>query len=152
LRRLSELIDRTWPRLPLALVALAALVVVVSLATAPGPGDAEQVGDVVEDFGVAAADRDGEGMCDALTPRLRAAVAARIDRLDCPRFARSFGLGTPGRQLRDAPREPVVLRGDRAAQALPTIGIRLDLERTAAGWRIAALTPIRARPLRPATG
>lgn len=140
--RLGDLIDRHWPRLPLGLLAAAALVVLVSLATAPGPSGAEQVIEVVDELGAAAADRDGEAMCAALTPGFREQIDARIGDLDCEQHARSFGIGVPGRELRDAPRDPPQIKGSTASVLLASIGRRLDLERTDEGWRVGAIVDV----------
>ena len=141
--------DRTWPRLPIGLAGVAVLVFLISLATAPGKPDPERVADVVQDLGNAAGNRDGEEVCALLTDRYRTEVERRIPGIGCAEHVRSFGIGTPGDQLRDTPKEAPRLDGDRASVLLPGIGIRADLVRAGDGWRVDALAKVAARPVTP---
>jgi hypothetical protein len=146
LTRALDLVDRTWPRLPLGLLALAGLVVVLSVATAPEDPPAEQATEALDDTTSAAADRDGERVCAGLSAAFRGRIERRIPGMPCEEYVRSFGIDTPGRVLRDAPRDPAQVDGDRGQVALPTIGLRADLVREGGAWKVTAFTPIPQRP------
>ncbi|WP_205695917.1 hypothetical protein [Conexibacter sp. SYSU D00693] len=145
--RVATLIDRTWPWLPVGLVVLAAIVLVGSYANAKGPTAVEQAQDVAEDFGAAAAASDGEALCDAMTPAFRKRLVGGITKLPCSEVARNFGVGVPGAQLRDAPRQLPKVAGQVAVVDQPTIGVRLVLLRREGTWRVERLV---RRPAAPA--
>lgn len=140
-----QLVDRVWPWGPIGVAALAAFVAFVSMVAGSGASEVERVRNAVRDFSTAAADSNGEGMCDLLTPKSREEIAARIRGLDCEQYTRSFGLGTSGRQLRDAPKEEPVVRGGAASVALPSIGVRVELLDVDGAWRVERLVSIPAR-------
>jgi hypothetical protein len=146
LQSLGELVDRTWPWLPLGLLAAAVLVFAGSYVAGPGASDGEQVNDVAERFGIAVANSDGADACELATPAAQRRFQGSLERLSCKDVVRNFGVGVPGRQLRDAPRSAPLVRGDRAALELPTIGVRLVLAKRDGEWLIDGLQRFAARP------
>lgn len=148
LTSLGELVDRTWPWLPVGLLAAAALVFLGSYVAGPGASDAEQVNDTVERFAIAAANSDGEEACSLSTPVAQRRFVGSLEGLTCAQAVRNFGVGVAGRELRDAPRDEPVVDGDRARLDKPTIGVRFVLVRDGGDWRIDGVQRFAARPRR----
>ncbi len=138
-------VDRTWPWLPLALLAAAVLVFAGSYAGGPGASDAEQVVEAVDRFALAAANSDGADVCERSTPAFQRRLRGSIERLDCAEVVRNFGVGVPGGQLRDAPRGEPRIQGDRAILEAPTIGVRFVLVRRDGKWLVDELQRFPAR-------
>jgi hypothetical protein len=144
-RGLAELVDRAWPRVPLALLALSALVLAIALIASPKPSDTVQIHDLVHDFGKAAADRRGDDACRLLTPLARAEVTAQIPTEPCDRYVRSFGVGFDASSLGGATIRRVQIVGSRAAIARAdlvdgkgdALGLAIGLQRVGGDWRIA---------------
>lgn len=137
---------RAWPALPLALLALAALVALAGVLAAPAPSPTDRMADAVQDFGAAVQELRGEAACADLTPAARRAVAARTGTLDCATTIRSFGFGIDPGPLREAAITHAQVTGTRAtvtgqellAHGRP-YGRPLTLERLGGRWLIAAL-------------
>lgn len=146
--RLSALVDRTWPWLPVGLLAAAVLVFTGSYVAGPGPTPEEEAADTVERFGLAAANSDGDEVCELSTEAARRRLRGSLTRLDCAQVVRNFGVGVPGGQLRDAPRSDPRVTGDRATVEAPTIGVRFVLVRRDGEWRVDELQRFAARPRR----
>lgn len=144
----AEFVDRTWPWPPLALLAAAVLVFAGSYVAGPGPSDGEQVNDVVERFGIAVANSDGKDACALATPAAQRRFVGSISRLDCADVVRNFGVGVPGRELRDAPKSVPAVTGQRASVELGSVGVRLLLARQDGEWRIDGVQRFAARPRR----
>ena len=146
LKRLVEFVDRTWPVLPLGLLAAAVLVFVGSYVAGPGASAGEQVNDTVERFTIAVANSDGEDACALATPAAQRRFRGSLDRLSCKDVVRNFGVGVPGRELRDAPRAQPQVRDERATLEAPTIGVRFVLARRDGEWLVDGLQRFAARP------
>lgn len=140
-------VDRAWPALPLALLALAVLVALVGVVAAPRPSDTERIAEVVEDFGAAVQERRGEDACGLLTPGAQAEQAARLGTLDCAATIRSFGTGVNGAQLRLTRVLSARITGDRAAVPRDQLlvpngkpfGSTVQLARVDGEWRIVSV-------------
>jgi hypothetical protein len=94
--RFSALVDRAWPWAAVAFTAVAALVVVVALATQPGRRDDDRVRYALADFVTAANDRDASTACALLTARGRREVTRPVPGVSCEVYARSFGFDVAG--------------------------------------------------------
>jgi hypothetical protein len=145
-RGFAELVDRAWPRVPLALLGLSAVILVVALIVSPAPSDRVQIDDVVHHFGQAAADRRGDAACALLGPVARRQVVAPVPTESCTDYVQTFGVGFDAGAVAHATIRQVQIVGSRAA--IPrsglvdaqgdALGLSLGLERDGDGWRIAA--------------
>lgn len=144
--RALALIDRAWPALPLALLALTALVAGVGVLAAPAPTEPERIAGTVRHFAAAVQERRGADACADLTPAARQAVAARVGTLDCAATIGSFGFGLDAGPLRSARVSGAQITGDRAtvtgqqllAGGVP-YGTPVTFERLRGRWHIASV-------------
>jgi hypothetical protein len=144
--RLTALVDRAWPQVAVALLALALVITAVAYATQPGRQDDDQVRAVLTDFVNAAADRDADTACGLLTAAGKQAVTAPVPGTSCEVYARSFGfdvagLGGATLRLDRALGDRVVLDGTNmtAPDGTP-VQRRMELVRVDGDYRINSLT------------
>lgn len=145
---MSGPVDRSWPLVPLGLLALALLVAVVGIAAAPAASEQDQITTTVQDFAAAVDERRGEDACALLTPAAARRTAASIGTLSCATVVRSFGYAGDTRALRAAKLRGVEVRGDRATVAPDQLivpggrpfGPGISLRRIDGAWRVSGFT------------
>lgn len=144
--RLTDLVHRAWPWVPLALLAVALIVVLAAFAVQPSVQDDDRVRYTFEDFVDAAGNRDASAACALLTAQGQRALTAAVPGVSCETYARSFGFDVSGlggvtlnlpRKLPDT----VVLDRTNMVAADGTPVLRsLQLVRVGDDYRIASLT------------
>src|SRR5438067_3741844 len=78
LARIPQWIDRLWPWGPIALVGLALLIGLNSIAKQPPKSDTDVIADVVHKFGKAVEDKRGEDACALLTPAAQSQLVEQV--------------------------------------------------------------------------
>lgn len=147
LAKLPRWIDKLWPWGPVALVVLAVLVGLNSIANQPPDPDTDQIADVVHDFGKAVGDRRGEDACALLTPEGQRQLVAQVPTVTCPVAVRSFGLGFDPIALGEASIKAITVQGatgvitraDLTNGQGISLGIALTFAKTGEHWRISGI-------------
>lgn len=147
LAKLPAWIDRLWPWGPIALVVLAVLTGLNSIAHQPAKSDTDHIGDLVHDFGKAVDDRRGEDACAMLTPAAQQQLVAQVPTVTCPVAVRSFSLGFDPAALGEASIKAITVRGtagvirrtDLTNAAGISLGLGLTFRKTGGRWLISGL-------------